>query len=76
MLFIKTANGKDHIEIGQLMNKTDIKSITPEVHWREVAKAMSKYNLINIPVINETTQELLGIISVDDVLPWLLEEKN
>jgi sporulation protein YlmC with PRC-barrel domain len=64
---------KDNIEIGEIMNKSDIKSLSPNKNWREVAKFMSKYNLINAPVIN-AEQELLGIISVDDLLPWLLDE--
>lgn len=32
-----------------------------------------KYNLINVAVVDEQ-EELLGIVSVDDVLPWLLDE--
>ena len=57
------------------MEKEDIKYLTPEVHWREVAEFMSKYNLINLPIIDKSNKELLGIVSVDDVLPWLLDER-
>jgi len=65
---------QEDIEIGEIMNKSDIKYLSPGEHWREVAKFMSKYNLINAPVI-DSQHELLGIISVDDLLPWLLDER-
>jgi Mg/Co/Ni transporter MgtE len=57
------------------MISEDIKSVTPNTSWKEVAITMSKYNLMNIPILSETNQ-LLGIVSVDDLLPWLLEEKK
>jgi len=66
---------KENISIGEIMEKEDIKYLTPEVHWREVAEFMSKYNLINLPIIDKSNKELLGIVSVDDVLPWLLDER-
>ena len=66
---------KENISIGEIMEKKDIKFLTPDVHWREVAEYMSKYNLINLPIIDKDDNELLGIVSVDDVLPWLLDER-
>ena len=66
---------KDDLTLGEIMEKEDIKSLTPETHWKEVASYMSKYNLINVPIINES-HELLGVVSVDDLLPWLLNEKR
>ena len=67
---------EDNLSVGKIMQQEDIKSIPPDANWREVATLMSKYNLINIPVTNMQSNELLGIISVDDVLPWLLDERN
>ncbi len=64
---------KENLPIKNIMQDKDLKTLTPDVHWREVARYMSKYNLINLPIIN-LEQKLLGIISVDDVLPWLLDE--
>jgi sporulation protein YlmC with PRC-barrel domain/CBS domain-containing protein len=66
----------DEISIGNLMQKEDIKVVSPEDSWRDVASLMSKYNLINLAVTNTSSNELLGIISVDDVLPWLLNERS
>ncbi|MEK6626497.1 MAG: CBS domain-containing protein [Bdellovibrionota bacterium] len=64
----------EDIEIGEVMNKNDIKFLHPATPWREVAKHMSKYNLITVPIVDQK-QILMGIISVDDILPWLLDEK-
>ncbi|MBT6326520.1 MAG: magnesium transporter [Bdellovibrionales bacterium] len=64
----------EDIMIGDIMNKQDIKSLSPDVPWKEVAHVMSKYNLINVPIIDQSSK-LLGIISVDDVLPWLLNNR-
>jgi|GEM_PF-307850 len=64
----------DSIEIGKIMNDSDIKFLGPETHWKDVARFMSKYNLINVPIV-DSQQILLGVVSVDDVLPWLLDEK-
>ncbi len=66
---------KENISVGEIMNDRDIKSLYPKTSWREVASFMSKYNLINVPIINQN-QKLLGIISVDDILPWLLKERS
>ncbi len=65
---------KEDIIISDIMTSNDIKSLTPDTSWKEVASYMSKYNLINVPIIDNQKQ-LLGIISVDDVLPWLLKER-
>ncbi|MBT3525624.1 MAG: magnesium transporter [Bdellovibrionales bacterium] len=64
----------DDIHIGDIMKIDDIKSLTPEMPWKEVAATMSKYNMITAPVIDER-RELLGSVSVDDLLPWLLHER-
>jgi sporulation protein YlmC with PRC-barrel domain/CBS domain-containing protein len=66
---------KENIEVGEVMNSRDIKSLYPSTHWKEVATFMSKYNLMYAPVISEEDNKLLGIISVDDLLPWLLNER-
>jgi len=56
------------------MEGQDIKSIHPGADWEDIAEIMSKYNLVNLPVVDEE-RKLLGMVSVDDVLPWLLDEK-
>ena len=56
------------------MQEQDIISLGPDAHWKDVAEYMNKYNLFNIPIIENG--ELLGVVSVDDILPYLLNEKS
>jgi len=64
----------DNTSLQDIMNSNDIKSVEPEDKWKEVASYMSKYNLLTVPVLKD--REIIGIVSVDDVLPWLLNERN
>lgn len=58
--------------ISDIMIKDDIKFLNPDMHWRETAQYMSKYNLINVPITDEN-KKLLGIVSIDDILPLTLK---
>jgi magnesium transporter len=40
-------------------------------HQNEVAKTIAKYNLMSVPVVNESNQ-LQGIVTVDDAIDILL----
>ena len=71
----KLLTQKADVTLEEIMEIEDIKSLRPQTHWKEVASFMSKYNLINVP-ITDKENELLGIVSVDDLLPWLLNEKR
>jgi len=64
---------KEDVTVSQIMRSSDLKFLSPDASWKEVAYFMSKYNLINVPILDET-QVLLGIVSVDDILPWILDE--
>ena len=66
---------KENFPLYEIMNKTDIKSLPPTTGWREMAEFISKYNLINVPIV-DTDGKLLGTVSVDDVIPWLLGERT
>lgn len=59
------------LSMKEIMNNDDIKQVLPEAHWKEVAELLNKYNLINAPVVSKEG-ELLGVVSVDDVLERLL----
>lgn len=50
-------------------------SVRPEVDREEVARLISKYNLLAIPVVDEQ-QRLLGIVTVDDVIDALVKEET
>jgi magnesium transporter len=50
---------------------TDVASVTPETALREVVELQTKYNLLALPVVSGEG-EMLGIITVDDVLNLIL----
>lgn len=54
----------------QIMH-TDVVSVRPETAFREVAELQTKYNLLALPVASGEG-ELLGIVTVDDVLNLIL----
>jgi magnesium transporter len=48
---------------------------SPNMDREEVARLISKYNLLAIPVVDEQ-QHLLGIVTVDDVIDALVQEET
>jgi Mg/Co/Ni transporter MgtE/sporulation protein YlmC with PRC-barrel domain len=58
--------------LGDLM-ETDVISVGPDDDQEDVAEAISKYNLLAIPVVGED-RKILGIVTVDDALDVLEEE--
>ena len=60
--------------LAALMNPEPI-SVTPDTDQQEVAKLISQYDLLAIPVVNAGGQ-MLGIVTVDDVIDVLVEEFN
>jgi Mg/Co/Ni transporter MgtE len=64
----------EDIKIQELMNIEDIKSLHHSTPWRDVAEYMSKYNLITVPITDDENK-LLGVVTVDDILPWLLNQR-
>ncbi len=54
----------------QIMH-TEVASVRPETGLREVAELQTKYNLLALPVVSGEG-EMLGIITVDDVLNLIL----
>jgi magnesium transporter len=64
---------KNSIEIKEIMNKEDVKFLTTDSSYKMIAQMMSKYNLLNIPIVDDQSH-LLGVVSVDDVLPWILDD--
>lgn len=64
---------KENIHVKEIMETKDIKFLHPGDSWKTVALCMSKYNLITVPIL-DPDKKLLGIVSVDDILPWLLDE--
>jgi magnesium transporter len=63
---------QDSIPIRDLMQKNLI-SVDVQTDQEEVARVVSKYDLLAVPVVDEG-QHLLGIITVDDILDVVEEE--
>jgi len=51
----------------------NVVAVSPEVDQEEVARLLSKYDFLAIPVVNEKS-EILGLVTIDDVLDVLSEE--
>ncbi len=62
------------LQMRDIMERDDIKYLDPETKWKTIAGFMSKYDLGTVPILDDK-KELLGIVSIDDVLPWLLDER-
>ena len=52
---------------------TDIVSVTTDTDQEEVARVVSRYDLLAVPVVDEQ-HRLVGVISIDDVIEVLKEE--
>ena len=59
----------------QLVNimETDVIAVTPETDQEEVAHIVSRYNIMAVPVVDHDG-EILGIVTVDDILDVIREE--
>jgi magnesium transporter len=55
------------------IRKEDVESVTVETDQEEVARLVQRYNVIEVPVVDDS-HRLLGTISVDDVIDVIHEE--
>ena len=60
--------------LSSLMNPEPI-TVAPDTDQQEVARLISQYDLLAIPVVHKEGR-LLGIVTVDDVIDVLVEEFN
>ena len=58
--------------LGHIMTK-NVASVQPETDQEEVAKIVSHYNYLAVPVI-DLEERLLGIVTIDDVVDVIREE--
>jgi magnesium transporter len=59
--------------VTEIGNQRKLLSVGPHVDREEVARLISKYDLLAIPVVDRD-QRLLGIVTVDDVIDALMAE--
>ena len=60
------------MSVGDIMDE-DVVSVTAETDQEECAQVMKRYDLKNLPVVNQERQ-LIGVILVDDLVDVLEEE--
>ncbi|HVE91270.1 MAG TPA: magnesium transporter [Actinomycetota bacterium] len=53
--------------------RTDVISVTPDTDQEEVARLVSRYDFLALPVVS-SQGVMLGLVTVDDVIDVLLEE--
>ncbi|HVR61343.1 MAG TPA: magnesium transporter [Polyangia bacterium] len=59
--------------ISAIMN-ADVISVPPDMDQEDVARLFEHYNMLALPVV-DSTRKLLGIVTVDDVMTVLKEER-
>lgn len=62
----------DGTRLADIMRK-NVVNVTADLDQEEVARLVSKYDLLAVPVVDDR-QRLLGIVTVDDILDVLEEE--
>lgn len=61
-----------HESVGALLD-TEVEPLSPEAPTGEVAALLAAYNLVSVPITDED-DNLVGVVTVDDVLDALLPE--
>ncbi len=59
--------------VGDLADRRQPITVPPQMDREEVARLISKYNLLAVPVV-DAQRRILGIVTVDDVIDALVEE--
>ncbi|MGH3055217.1 MAG: magnesium transporter, partial [Gaiellaceae bacterium] len=54
---------------------TDVVRVAPSMDREEVARLVSKYDLVAVPVVDDA-QRLIGAVTVDDVIDAIVEEQT
>ena len=60
--------------LGKLAGDDEVIVAKPDDDQEDVAENIAKYNLLAMPVVDENTGKILGIVTVDDALDVLEEE--
>ncbi len=54
---------------------TEVQSVSPQADREEVARVISNYDLVVVPVVSES-KHVMGVITVDDVIDAIQEEQT
>lgn len=61
-----------HERLGTLLDTT-LEPVTPHTSAAEVSRILASYNLVSLPVVDES-HRLVGVVTIDDVLDYLLPD--
>jgi CBS domain-containing protein/sporulation protein YlmC with PRC-barrel domain len=61
-----------HERLGTLLD-TSLEPVGPDASAAEVSRTLASYNLVSLPVVDES-HRLLGVVTIDDVLDYLLPD--
>jgi magnesium transporter len=61
--------------VGEAARAVTLITVHPRTDREEVARLIAKYNLLAVPVVDDT-RRLLGIVTVDDVLDAIIKEQT
>lgn len=62
------------VKLSDIM-ESKLKTVTPDIDEKLVAKIISKYNLVTLPVV-DSNGALLGIVTVDDIIDRLVPKPS
>lgn len=61
-----------HERLGTILDHS-VEPVTPETSAAEVSRRLASYDLVSLPVVDET-HRLVGVVTIDDVLDYLLPD--
>jgi len=61
-----------HERLGTLLD-SGLEPVQANTSAAEVARILASYNLVSVPVVDET-HRLVGVVTIDDVLDYLLPD--
>ncbi len=61
-----------HERLGTILD-VSVEPVTPETSAAEVSRRLASYDLVSLPVVDET-HRLVGVVTIDDVLDYLLPD--
>lgn len=64
-----------NLPVGEVGDRQSPLSVSPDTDREDVARVISKYNLLAVPVL-DAAGRMLGIVTVDDVIDAILEEQT
>ena len=61
-----------HERLGTIIDRS-IEPVTPDTSAAEVSRRLASYDLVSLPVVDES-HRLVGVVTIDDVLDYLLPD--